>query len=186
MASYRELLQRAKAEIDELGAAQARERHPATGGNALFLDVREQDEWDEGVVTGAVHVPRGNLEQRIEGLVPDRSREIVVYCAGGSRSAFAAKTLAELGYENVYNLAGGFTDWKRNGFEIEDERRRARLRLRLRLPRGRGRQLLRGEDRRTGDDDGRERRERGDDEPRAETRRHAVTIALGCSLHSGK
>jgi molybdopterin/thiamine biosynthesis adenylyltransferase/rhodanese-related sulfurtransferase len=119
MASYRELLQRAKAEIDELGAAQARERHPATGGSALFLDVREQDEWDEGVVTGAVHVPRGNLEQRIEGLVPDRSREIVVYCAGGSRSAFAAKTLAELGYENVYNLAGGFTDWKRNGFEIE-------------------------------------------------------------------
>jgi molybdopterin/thiamine biosynthesis adenylyltransferase/rhodanese-related sulfurtransferase len=119
MASYRELLQRAKAEIEELGAAQARERHAATGGNALFLDVREQDEWDEGAVTGAVHVPRGNLEQRIEGLVPDRSREIVVYCAGGSRSAFAAKTLAELGYENVYNLAGGFTDWKRSGFEIE-------------------------------------------------------------------
>jgi len=119
MASYRELLQRVKAEIDELGAGQARERHAATGGNALFLDVREQDEWDEGAVTGAVHVPRGNLEQRIEGLVPDRSREIVVYCAGGSRSAFAAKSLAELGYDNVYNLAGGFTDWKRSGFEIE-------------------------------------------------------------------
>ena len=117
MASYRELLQRVKLEIDELGAVQARERHPATGGTALFLDVREQDEWDEGAVPGAVHVPRGNLEQRIEGLVPDRSREIVVYCAGGSRSAFAAKTLAELGYENVLNLAGGFTDWKRNGFE---------------------------------------------------------------------
>jgi molybdopterin/thiamine biosynthesis adenylyltransferase/rhodanese-related sulfurtransferase len=119
MASYRELLQQVKAEIDEIGAAEARERHAATGGGAIFLDVREQDEWDEGAVVGALHIPRGNLEQRIEGLVPDRSREIVVYCAGGSRSAFAAKTLAELGYDNVVNLAGGFTDWKRNGFEIE-------------------------------------------------------------------
>jgi sulfur-carrier protein adenylyltransferase/sulfurtransferase len=114
MASYRELLQQVKAEIDELGAAEARERH-----DALFVDVREQDEWDEGIVPGAVHIPRGLLEQRIEGSVPDRSREIVVYCAGGSRSAFATKTLTELGYDNVYNLAGGFTDWKRNGFQVE-------------------------------------------------------------------
>ena len=71
---------------------------------------------------GAVHIPRGNLESRIEGLVPDRSREIVLYRSGGSRSAFAAKALQELGYENVTSLTGGFTDWKRNGFPIETPR----------------------------------------------------------------
>jgi molybdopterin/thiamine biosynthesis adenylyltransferase/rhodanese-related sulfurtransferase len=113
MATYRELLARVRGEIDEIGAAEARERT-----SALFLDVREQDEWDEGALPGAIHVPRGQLESRIEGLVPDRSRELVVYCAGGSRSAFATKSLAELGYESVVNLAGGFTDWKRNGYPI--------------------------------------------------------------------
>jgi len=120
MASYRELLQQVKGEIDEIGAADARERLAAAdGGATLFLDVRELDEWDEGTVPGAIHVPRGQLESRIEGLVPDRDRELVVYCSGGSRSAFAAKSLGELGYANVTSLAGGFTDWKRNGFPIE-------------------------------------------------------------------
>ncbi len=118
MATYRELLARVKSEIDEIGAAEARERQ----GDALFVDVREREEWEEGVVPGAVHVPRGQLESRIEGLVPDRSREIVLYCSGGSRSAFAAKAMQDLGYENVTSLTGGFTDWKRNGFPIETPR----------------------------------------------------------------
>ena len=118
MATYRELLAQVKAEIDEVGAAEARERQ----GDALFVDVREREEWEEGTVPGALHVPRGQLESRIEGLVPDRSREIVLYCSGGSRSAFAAKALQELGYENVTSLTGGFTDWKRNGFEVETPR----------------------------------------------------------------
>ncbi len=118
MATYRELLARVKGEIDEIGAAEARERH----GETLFVDVRERDEWEEGIVPGAVHIPRGNLESRIEGLVPDRSREIVLYCSGGSRSAFAAKALQDLGYEHVTSLTGGFTDWKRNGFPIETPR----------------------------------------------------------------
>jgi len=117
MATYRELLQQVKGEIDEIDALDARARHAADV--TLFLDIREQDEWDEGAIPGAVHVPRGQLESRIEGVVPDRSREIVVLCAGGSRSAFAARSLADLGYENVSSLAGGFTDWKRNGFPIE-------------------------------------------------------------------
>jgi len=135
MATYRELLQQVKAAIDEVGAADARERL----GDALFLDVREQDEWQEGALPGAVHVPRGQLESRIEGLVPDKGRELVVYCAGGSRSAFAAKSLGELGYANVTSLAGGFTDWKRNGFEIEVPRalsseQRARYSRHLLIP----------------------------------------------------
>src|SRR5919201_219809 len=115
MASYRELLRQVKTEIDEVDALGARDRLD----DALFLDVREQDEWDEGHVPGALHIPRGNLESRVEGLVPERERPIVVYCAGGSRSAFAAKSLGELGYTNVVSLAGGFTDWKRNGFPID-------------------------------------------------------------------
>ena len=118
MATYRELLAHAKAEIDELGAAEARERH----GSAVFVDVREREEWEEGTVPGAVHVPRGQLESRIEGLVPDRATELVLYCAGGSRSAFAAKALGELGYENVSSLIGGFTGWKRNGYPVETPR----------------------------------------------------------------
>lgn len=118
MASYRELLANVKTEIEEIGAAEARERQ----GSALFLDVRERDEWEEGAVPGALHVPRGQLEPQIEGLVPDHAAEIVVYCAGGSRSAFAAKALQELGYENVSSLTGGFTDWKRNGYAIDTPR----------------------------------------------------------------
>jgi molybdopterin/thiamine biosynthesis adenylyltransferase/rhodanese-related sulfurtransferase len=117
MPSYRELLQEIKAEIDEVDASTARERLDAE--DVAVVDVRERDEWDEGHIPGAVHVPRGSLESRIENLVPDRSRRVVVYCAGGSRSAFAAKTLAELGYDDVVSLAGGFTDWKRNGFPFE-------------------------------------------------------------------
>ena len=115
MATYRELLSEVKAQIGEIDSPAARERLD----DALFLDVREQDEWDEGHIPGALHVPRGNLESRIEGLVADRDQPIVVYCAGGSRSAFAAKSLAELGYSDVVSLVGGYTDWKRNGFELD-------------------------------------------------------------------
>ena len=114
MPGYRDLLQQVKSEIDEVSATEARQR-----SSALFVDVREQSEWDEGAIPGAIHVPRGNLESRIEGLVPDRSRELVLYCAVGARSAFAAKALGELGYEDVVSLAGGFVDWKRNGYEVE-------------------------------------------------------------------
>ena len=89
-----------------------------SSGDPLFVDVREPDEWEEGHIPGALYTGRGRLEQRIEGLVPDKDRDIVVYCSGGSRSAFAAKALGDLGYDNVVNLAGGFSDWKRNGFEV--------------------------------------------------------------------
>src|SRR5437660_7853113 len=138
MATYRELLQQVKAEIDEVDAAQARELLEAPDA-PLFLDVREEDEWNEGQIPGAVHIPRGNLESRVEAAAPDRAQPIVVYCAGGSRSAFAAKTLAELGFENVVSLAGGFTDWKRNGFPTQlpvtlDPEKRSRYSRHLLIP----------------------------------------------------
>ena len=86
---------------------------------AVLIDVREGDEWQEGFVPGATWVPRGKLELRIEDIVPERDKEIVLYCAGGNRSALAAKSLADLGYTHVKSMAGGFTAWKRNGLAVE-------------------------------------------------------------------
>jgi sulfur-carrier protein adenylyltransferase/sulfurtransferase len=138
MSTYRELLSQVKGEIDEIEAADGA-RLLDSDDPPLFLDVREQDEWDQGIIPGALHIPRGYLESRVEGLLPDHERPIVVYCASGSRSAFATKTLEELGYENVLNLAGGFTDWKRNGFPTElprglDETQRQRYSRHLLIP----------------------------------------------------
>ncbi len=138
MPTYRELLAQVKAEIDEVSTPDVHARLD-DGDAPLFLDVRETEEWQEGHLPGAVHVPRGNLESRIEALVPDKGREIVVYCAGGSRSAFAAKSLQELGYENVVSMAGGFSDWKRNGYEfvtprVLDAAQRARYARHLLIP----------------------------------------------------
>jgi len=113
MTTYRELLEQTKAQIDEIDARTAGEL-----AGAAWIDVREDDEWQEGHIPGATHVPRGYLESRIESAVPAKDTPLVVYCAAGSRSAFAAKTLQELGYSSVRSLIGGFTDWKRNGGEI--------------------------------------------------------------------
>jgi molybdopterin/thiamine biosynthesis adenylyltransferase/rhodanese-related sulfurtransferase len=128
MPTYRELLNQVKTEIDEIDSRAAA---PLLEDGSVFLDVRERDEWDEGHIPGAIHVPRGNLESRIENAVPDRGSRIVVYCASGARSAFAAKTLEELGYVDVVNLSGGYVEWKRNGFPTqlpkslgEEQRRR--------------------------------------------------------------
>src|SRR5438874_8733780 len=137
MAGYRELLAQIKAEIDEVDPVRAREL--IESGDPLIVDVREQDEWDEGHVPGAIHIPRGHLESRIEAAATDRSQSILLYCSAGNRSAFAAKTLQELGYDEPVSLAGGFTDWKRNGFAVElaaglDAPRRARYSRHLLIP----------------------------------------------------
>jgi molybdopterin/thiamine biosynthesis adenylyltransferase/rhodanese-related sulfurtransferase len=140
MPSYRELLQQVKAEIEEVDARGAQELlDGAAGRETVLVDVREEDEWREGHIPGAVHVPRGHLESRIEAVAPDRAAPVLLYCAAGNRSAFAAKTLEELGYENVASLAGGFTDWKRNGFPTQlpvvlDAERRSRYSRHLLIP----------------------------------------------------
>ena len=118
MGSYRDFLQETKAQIDEVEAGRARELH-ASAAPPLFLDVREREEWDEGHIPGALHIARGWLEARVEQAVADKSRPIVAYCAAGNRSAFAARTLEELGYEHVVSLAGGIDDWKRRGYPLE-------------------------------------------------------------------
>jgi molybdopterin/thiamine biosynthesis adenylyltransferase/rhodanese-related sulfurtransferase len=137
MTSYRELLQQTKAEIEEIDAGGARSL--LAEAEAAFVDVRERDEWDQGHIPGAVHIPRGNLESRIEAAVPDRGQPVVLYCASGNRSAFAARTLGELGYESVLSLAGGYNDWKRNGnpFQVPralDDARRRRYSRHLLIP----------------------------------------------------
>jgi molybdopterin/thiamine biosynthesis adenylyltransferase/rhodanese-related sulfurtransferase len=134
MSTYRDLLNKTKAEISEVDAAGAQ----ALDG-ALWIDIREPDEWEQGHLPGAVHIPRGNLESRVERAAPDKSRPVVLYCAVGSRSAFAAKTLEELGYTDAHSLAGGIEDWKRDGLEIVMPRtlspeRRARYSRHLLIP----------------------------------------------------
>jgi sulfur-carrier protein adenylyltransferase/sulfurtransferase len=135
MTAYRDLLQQVRAGIAEIGAPEAAGLSEAP----VFLDVRERDEWEEGHIPGAVHIPRGSLESRIETAAPDRTRPIVVYCSVGNRSVFATRTLEELGYEDVRSLSGGFTDWKRNGFPTQlpralDADKRARYSRHLLIP----------------------------------------------------
>src|SRR5262245_48835146 len=113
MASFRDLLAQTKAEIREVDPATAEEQ--IAQKNTVVLDVREPDEYDQGALPGAIHIPRGHLESQIEGRVPDRDLPVVVYCAGGVRSAFAARTLQDLGYTDVVSMIGGFGRWKDEG-----------------------------------------------------------------------
>lgn len=112
MATFRDLLAAAKAEIDEIDTETAASR---IADGAVVLDVREPDEYEEGALEGAIHIPRGHLEAQVEGRISDKDAPIVAYCAGGVRSAFAAKTLAELGYSVVASMDGGFGRWKDEG-----------------------------------------------------------------------
>ncbi|MGH9179711.1 MAG: molybdopterin-synthase adenylyltransferase MoeB [Acidimicrobiales bacterium] len=111
MPSSRDLLAQAKAQITEIDGATAESRL----GSAIVLDVREPDEYEQGAIPGAVHIPRGHLEGRVEGRLADKSAPVIVHCASGFRSAFAAKTLKDLGYQDVASLAGGFNKWKDEG-----------------------------------------------------------------------
>ena len=113
MPSFRELLTATKREITEIDTATAAEW--IAEGSPVVLDVREPDEYEQGALADAIHIPRGHLEAQIENRAPEHDAEIIIYCAGGVRSAFAAKTLAELGYPNSVSMDGGFGRWKDEG-----------------------------------------------------------------------
>ncbi|HLK45075.1 MAG TPA: ThiF family adenylyltransferase, partial [Acidimicrobiales bacterium] len=114
----RELLAAAKSQISEVTPPEA-----ATElGSATFLDVREGDEHAQGAIPGAIHVPRGQLEFNVEGRIPDKSARVIVYCAAGVRSAFATRTMLELGYADVVSMSGGFNRWKDDGLSFETPR----------------------------------------------------------------
>ncbi|MEI6709691.1 MAG: molybdopterin-synthase adenylyltransferase MoeB [Actinomycetota bacterium] len=111
MSSPRDLLNAAKSEIREIEPQEV----AANLKNYVILDVREPDEYEQGAVPGAIHVPRGQLEFNVEGRIPDKNAHLAVYCAGGVRSAFATKTLQDLGYTDVVSVIGGFNKWKDDG-----------------------------------------------------------------------
>jgi len=111
LSTPRDLLNAAKAEIKEIDPNDVAARLD----HFTLLDVREPEEYEQGAVPGAVHLPRGNLEFSVEGRLPDKNAPIAVYCAGGVRSAFAAKTLQDLGYSDVVSVNGGFNKWKDEG-----------------------------------------------------------------------
>jgi molybdopterin/thiamine biosynthesis adenylyltransferase/rhodanese-related sulfurtransferase len=117
--TYRDLLAEARAEITEVTTAEAEQ---AAAEGATVLDVREASEWEQGHVQGARHVSKSYVEQEIESLVPDRSAPLVVYCAGGIRSLFAARTLKDMGYDDVRSMRGGFQAWKAEGRAWEQPR----------------------------------------------------------------
>lgn len=114
MANFRELLAATKAEIDEIETADAANLRD-NDGDVVILDVREPDENAQGSIPGAVFIPRGQLESNIENKVPNKDAKVLIHCASGVRSAFAAKTLRELGYSDVASIAGGFNKWKDEG-----------------------------------------------------------------------
>ena len=94
--------------------------HELIDEGVTVIDVRETDEFAAGHLPGAKHVPRSYLESRIEGVVPDRSTQVILYCASGNRSAYGARTLTEeLGYEHVRSMTGGITLWKDRGYEVQ-------------------------------------------------------------------
>jgi sulfur-carrier protein adenylyltransferase/sulfurtransferase len=113
MPTFRDLLAQAKSEVREVDTATFDELRARPG--VVVLDVREPDEYDQGALPGALHIPRGHLESQIESRVADKAASVLVYCAGGVRSAFAAKTLQELGYTDVVHMLGGFGRWKDEG-----------------------------------------------------------------------
>ncbi len=115
MATFRDLLSQTKSQITEIEPAQAEELRALP--DTVFLDVREPDEFEQGAIPDAIFIPRGHLEAQVESRIPDRDAKVVVFCAGGVRSAFAAKTLGELGYTDVLSMNGGFNAWKDQGRE---------------------------------------------------------------------
>jgi rhodanese-related sulfurtransferase len=116
MKSGTDLINEAKARIHEVSPAEALALH-ARGG-VTFLDVRDQQEVNLGRIPGALHLSRGTLETKVEAAVP-RDADVVLYCASGNRSALAADTMRQMGYDKVRSLAGGFRGWAEAGGEID-------------------------------------------------------------------
>jgi rhodanese-related sulfurtransferase len=112
-ALYEKLVGEAKKHITEISPQEAAAK--LSSGEAVIVDVRETDEWDEEHIPGAIHLSRGTIELDIEEKVPDPNAMIITHCGGGGRSALAAEGLQKMGYKNVRSMAGGFKAWKAIG-----------------------------------------------------------------------
>ena len=109
----------AKTRIKEVTVAETRERLNANA-SAKLIDVREDNEWDDSHAAGAIHLSKGIIERDIEATAPDKSGELILYCGGGYRSALAADVLQQMGYTNVWSMAGGWKAWKESGAPVEE------------------------------------------------------------------
>jgi sulfur-carrier protein adenylyltransferase/sulfurtransferase len=118
MSKYREYLKQVKEQVTRTNVDEIRARFEA-GERLNLLDCREDDETQDGIIPGAKTLSRAHFESMIEDLFPDKDEEIVIYCASGSRSAFAARTMAELGYTNPVTMDGGFNRWKDLGYKFD-------------------------------------------------------------------
>ncbi len=114
--SFKQLMDEARQEIKEISVQETKDMLQRNGKH-LLLDVREKDEYREGHLEGAVSLPRGFLELKVETTVPEKSTPIIAYCAGGVRSLLAAKALKDMGYQNVVSMAGGYGAWKNAGYK---------------------------------------------------------------------
>jgi len=112
-----DLIDEAKKQIDEVTPEQVREMQ-ARNERVVYLDVREPNEWALGRLPGAMHLPRGHLESKVEGMI-DRAQRVVIYCARGNRSALAALTMKQMGYRNVASMSRGIQGWADINGEIE-------------------------------------------------------------------
>lgn len=112
-----DLINEAKQRIREVSPGEVQEMR-RRGDDVVYLDVREPNEWNLGRIPGAVHIPRGTLETKVEQAIP-RDRKVVIYCAGGNRSALAADTMQQMGYGEVSSMAGGWRDWVGTGGDVE-------------------------------------------------------------------
>ena len=108
----------AKSRIKEVSVEDTRARI-AADPNARLIDVREDNEWDAAHAAGAIHLGKGIIERDVEATTPDKSTELILYCGGGYRSALAADVLQEMGYTNVWSMAGGWKAWKESGAPVE-------------------------------------------------------------------
>jgi sulfur-carrier protein adenylyltransferase/sulfurtransferase len=118
----REILRRARQQVPEWSPSQVQDALSQQNDDLVLIDVREKYEWNEGHIPGALHVPRGFLELQIEEAVPDKSKQVVLYCAGGVRSLMAGNTLQQMGYDNVISMRGGFGQWKGSGLNFVQPR----------------------------------------------------------------
>ena len=115
--TFQEIMADARKEIPEVTAQQVNDLLTNNGKGHVLLDVREKDEWREGHLEGALSLPRGFLEIKVETAVPEKNTPIIAYCAGGTRSLLAGKILKEMGYQNVTSMSGGYAAWKNAGFK---------------------------------------------------------------------
>ncbi len=113
------LVNKAKSRIREVSVDETRERMQANDGVRL-IDVREDNEWELGRAAGSTHLGKGIIERDIEAQVPDKSTEVILYCGGGFRSALAADVLQQMGFTNVFSMAGGWKAWKESGAPTEE------------------------------------------------------------------